>query len=858
MKKQPYNHPKKPKSRRKDNSPDKRRWIFPVACLLLLLGSTVWWSYWGAKVQQGNADQLINAQLFESRNVLRNSSVPSTHSFLLKWPLFWLIHAFHQTAFMYVFVTILLSLSTVAGFAWLLYKLRLKPTRLGLLYLAVASCLLLVPAAPYSGGLLPVNMAMAANRNIEYLLYMGVLWIIAGLPNWKSKKFILATAALGLVVTSDRLFLYFSVISALLGLVAGRLLNKPKLLSVSKQLIVAALASAICSIALVSLLVHIHITGIETGGVSPYGMVSSFHQLSLNVFYAANGLITNFGANPVFDAQVVRAIPSLLAKRMLSPYGIAFVVNVLVFALGIRAVVLLLKSVMQAKTDRSLNQQNTFVLLMIGSSVAAFATFIGSNHYAVVDARYLTITMFTIFSALAVAGSNFRLSINRLRFLLAALLISLVMGSFGAKVLALDQQRALLSIKGRNETIGAALKQSPGYSLVGDYWRVVPIKDLNPSRTTIVPLDDCLNPSSVLSSKAWSNSFEMHPFIYLLSLDKSLTNFPHCDSAVITRKYGQPNRLLVVQGTPSNPQELLLFYDAGAHTPSNQGVVPLSAASTDDLPLTNLVCTSGKTILQIIAHQDDDLLFMNPALQTNFDQGDCVRTVYLTAGDAGQEQLYWIGREQGSKAAYNSMLKSSAQWIEKPLLLQGGSQVTVASLEDTNRASLVFFKLPDGNLEGQGFRHTKSASLSQLYRDRLPRLYSVDNFSSYSKDELVIGLAHIMELVKPDIIRTQSTESSKSVHDHSDHTTTGRFTDLAVDMYIKRLPEHSAKPVVEFYQGYPVRDQPSNVSGESLSRKLAVFNQYAKFDNATCRPTYSCWRNSNYSLYVSRQYKVER
>ena len=38
--------------------------------------------------------------------------------------------------------------------------------------------------------------------------------------------------------------------------------------------------------------------------------------------------------------------------------------------------------------------------------------------------------------------------------------------------------------------------------------------------------------------------------------------------------------------------------------------------------------------LYIVAHQDDDLLFMNPDIQTSIAIGHIVKTAYLTAGDS--------------------------------------------------------------------------------------------------------------------------------------------------------------------------------------------------------------------------------
>ena len=65
-------------------------------------------------------------------------------------------------------------------------------------------------------------------------------------------------------------------------------------------------------------------------------------------------------------------------------------------------------------------------------------------------------------------------------------------------------------------------------------------------------------------------------------------------------------------------------------------------------------CSAGKT-MNIVAHEDDDLLFLSPALLRDVRRGRCVRTVFVTAGDAServggtadQRSVYWHAREVG-------------------------------------------------------------------------------------------------------------------------------------------------------------------------------------------------------------------
>jgi hypothetical protein len=59
--------------------------------------------------------------------------------------------------------------------------------------------------------------------------------------------------------------------------------------------------------------------------------------------------------------------------------------------------------------------------------------------------------------------------------------------------------------------------------------------------------------------------------------------------------------------------------------------------------------------LFIVAHQDDDLLFMNPEILSRIAAGDDVHVVYLTAGDDDVLSSYWMGREKGLLNAYTYM-----------------------------------------------------------------------------------------------------------------------------------------------------------------------------------------------------------
>ena len=62
--------------------------MMAFGALLVLVATAVYWAVLGAKIQYGNADQLVDSYLFSSQDTFAGAHFPATHSFLLKWPLF--------------------------------------------------------------------------------------------------------------------------------------------------------------------------------------------------------------------------------------------------------------------------------------------------------------------------------------------------------------------------------------------------------------------------------------------------------------------------------------------------------------------------------------------------------------------------------------------------------------------------------------------------------------------------------------------------------------------------------------------------------------------------------------------------
>lgn len=295
--------------------------------------------------------------------------------------------------------------------------------------------------------------------------------------------------------------------------------------------------------------------------------------------------------------------------------------------------------------------------------------------------------------------------------------------------------------------------------------------------------------------------------------------------------------------------------------PVSPGVQPHISASgpsqkmTDLLQRTLTTTCSGKTILNIVAHQDDDVLFMNPDTLHSFDAGDCVRTIYLTAGDGGSDKNYALDRQRGAEAAYGVMLGSSDSWQEQTVQLRSDEQFQVAQLPSQPRASLVFLNLPDGNVNGSGFELYHHESLAKLRNGEIRWIHSIDGESRYSGSQLVTTLMAFIKVYNPSEIRTQANDTAPGIDDHSDHITTGKLTGLAAGLY--RFTEPKAQLSLEFYMGYPIRALSTNVTTDDMQRKTEAFLAYARHDVMICKTPSNC-NLGIYNNYLNREYSSSK
>ncbi len=833
--------------------------IFTITAIVVLVITSVIWSYYSARVHMNNADQLVSPYLFENSATFRGAVFPTTHTFLLKWPLFWLLARLQYSQGAFIAITVVSVLTTLGTLLLLVRYLGKKNSQaVGVIAFALAAILLFVPIQPYPGALLPVNLAMLTTRNIEYTWFIAALLLCLQARTWVHWRRWVGVGLLSVLIASDRLFiplslgavLVLAVVQLIRGLFVGRQDRWLRLKTLAGWSSWSLLAS-VAGILLVKALNVVHVSQFSSASVStsPYAVATGLTTIVKGGVFAVLSIATNFGANPFFDLATMHDFGQVFAHRLTAPTIVGYAVN---GALAIIMVVVMVQVWRAWQRTELRSPKNDLAVYLLGALVAAVSVFALSNHYFPVDARYLGISLFAAIVGTVVLLAKQRFAIRSLGLYGVVMIAVCGLGlnafthnyrqSTGAQQILVD----------RNRTVAELLKSHPVDTVLGDYWRVLPLK--HEAKVAVTPMDGCTTERGVLSSQAWRPDLTRHSFAYLLTLDKGLTDFPQCKLDQITNAYGQPNSSVVVDGNVEAPKEAVLFYDRGIRSSNNSGVLLNQSAST---LLPQLVasqpavtCPDGKpTIMNVVAHQDDDLLFQSPDLLHDIKAGNCVRTVYVTAGDAGGNRFYWLERETGSKAAYLQMLqKPNDSWYETVMTIGKNQHITIATPQNSSNVSLAFLRLPDGNTRGSGFAGSHFESLDKLEKGILPTIHAVDDQSDYSYESLQNALQALFKLFGPSEVRTQAYRNANEQYpDHSDHRAVGTLV---------RSSLAKNNIAIKYYVGYPVHAWQPNVSNDDLSAKSAAFFAYAQHDPGVCRDLMSCRQQGVYGFYLERQYEL--
>lgn len=247
--------------------------------------------------------------------------------------------------------------------------------------------------------------------------------------------------------------------------------------------------------------------------------------------------------------------------------------------------------------------------------------------------------------------------------------------------------------------------------------------------------------------------------------------------------------------------------------------------------------------LDVVAHQDDDLLFMQPDVIEAVRRGTGVTNLYITAGNGQKGTDAANPRYAGLKAAYGDAANDHAWdcgWItvrEHP--------IQHCRLEAEN-VSLLFVAYPDGGKYGE-LHH----SLLRLWEGSIENATTVaDRTTVYSRSELIETVAAIMRTVAPATVRTLDLAASHG-YDHSDHMIVGALTGLA-------LARTNLDPELLTYRGYNIASEPVNKLPAviaSVHDVLAHYEACATNCGAACGSP--CTKiDASHDTWLARRYAV--
>src|SRR5215510_11774241 len=239
--------------------------------------------------------------------------------------------------------------------------------------------------------------------------------------------------------------------------------------------------------------------------------------------------------------------------------------------------------------------------------------------------------------------------------------------------------------------------------------------------------------------------------------------------------------------------------------------VALAAGACGDNTLAVGAPLSPAGDLTIVAHPDDDLLFMQPDLYDAALRGGGVTSVYVTAGNASHGLDYAEARYAGMMVAYGSIVGSqdwSCGWIEI-----AGHAAEHCRL-DAAAISLVFLGYPDGDIDGSA-----PESLLHLWQGQVASATTIARRAAiYRRGDLVTVLAEIIATTAPAALRTLDVASTHG-RDHSDHMLVGALAVLAT-------AASPRSPALLSYRGYNIDGEPVNASPALFARSLDPLARY--------------------------------
>ncbi len=255
------------------------------------------------------------------------------------------------------------------------------------------------------------------------------------------------------------------------------------------------------------------------------------------------------------------------------------------------------------------------------------------------------------------------------------------------------------------------------------------------------------------------------------------------------------------------------------------------AGGNRSAPVTEDPCI-GSRVLSVVAHADDDLYFINPAIDAAIARGACVHTVVVTGGYVDNPDNRF--RLAGLKAAYARMAgRDQALWQEQWQLV-AGKPVQQLLLSGTPKVQLSFLHLPCGSHDD--IRPRLPPTLYELYTER-DRTETIGPQAGVSYDQaaLIAVLKALIHQWDPDTVYTLQPHRLFPVR-HSRPGGEGAHPDhvIVARLLLTALIGETRVRTVRLHDDYPIQDLPANLSAEQAQRKTEILQAYCREDVRGC------------------------
>jgi len=277
---------------------------------------------------------------------------------------------------------------------------------------------------------------------------------------------------------------------------------------------------------------------------------------------------------------------------------------------------------------------------------------------------------------------------------------------------------------------------------------------------------------------------------------------------------------------------------------------------------------ASSRFLQVVAHPDDDIYFMNPDLLHSLRQGSAVTTVYLTSGeDRGLNtpnyrdtdlvpdmEGYSAARQNGARAAYALMATGDrgAVWRREVLPLEGGAQAEIDHLPGAPHLTLIWLGLRKTQMVPGGPLNGILASLWSGSIDHMKTMVAtgspVGGPYRHTRASLISALVGIYRRFEPTVLRTLDIDPDYLLHsatvrrhadygnhaDHGDHGASALFAWEAFRAY------DTTRCSVETYRGYYNERWPYNLGPRVRAEKKHIIDIYGWSDDFDCGDPAGC------------------